>query len=162
MSLELGAKGSLLDDRLRLEATVFNVQVDDMQFFEFLVGPFGLLRLNGNVDEVSLQGAEVAPPGRLRTFSMCTPAGATWTARSKPTACGRHVGNKSPYTPDWTASAGAPHRHATDRRLAAGGLGGCVRGGRNLFTWFRISSAPRCSRARPATSRPPGATATRC
>ncbi len=108
VSLELGAKGSLLNDRLRLEATVFNVQVDDMQFFEFLVGPFGLLRLNGNLDEVSLQGAEV---------------GATWAATDildlyagwgyvdseieansvRPDT----VGNKSPYTPDWTASVGA-------------------------------------------------------
>jgi iron complex outermembrane receptor protein len=108
VSLELGAKGSLLNDRLLLEATVFNVQVDDMQFFEFLVGPFGLLRLNGNLDEVSLQGAEV---------------GATWAATDildlyagwgyvdseieansvRPDT----VGNKSPYTPDWTASAGA-------------------------------------------------------
>ena len=108
VSLEAGVKGSLLDERLRLEATVFNVQVDDMQFFEFMVGPFGLLRLNGNVDEVSLQGAEVgatwAATDILDVYAGWGYVDSEIKANSvRPDT----VGNKSPYTPDWTASAGA-------------------------------------------------------
>ena len=108
VSLEAGVKGSLLDDRLRLEATVFNVQVDDMQFFEFLVGPFGLLRLNGNLDEVSLQGAEVGATWAV-TDILDVYAGWGYVDSEIEANSVRPdtVGNKSPYTPDWTASAGA-------------------------------------------------------
>ena len=108
MSLEAGVKGSLLNNRLRLEATVFNVQVDDMQFFEFMVGPFGLLRLNGNVNEVSLQGAEV---GASWAASDVLDVYAGWgfvdSEIEANTVRPDTVGNKSPYTPEWTASAGA-------------------------------------------------------
>ena len=108
VSLEAGIKGSLLDDRLRVEATAFNVQVDDMQFFEFLVGPFGLLRLNGNVDEVSLQGAEVGATWAV-TDILDVYAGWGYVDSEIEANSVRPdtVGNKSPYTPDWTASAGA-------------------------------------------------------
>ena len=108
VSLEVGIKGNLLDDRLRLEATAFNVQVDDMQFFEFLVGPFGLLRLNGNVDEVSLQGAEVGATWAV-TDILDVYAGWGYVDSEIEANSVRPdtVGNKSPYTPDWTASAGA-------------------------------------------------------
>ena len=108
VSLEVGVKGSLLDDRLRLEATAFNVQVDDMQFFEFLVGPFGLLRLNGNVDEVSLQGAEIGATWAV-TDILDVYAGWGYVDSEIEANSVRPdtVGNKSPYTPDWTASAGA-------------------------------------------------------
>ena len=108
VSLEVGVKGSLLDNRLRLEATAFNVQVDDMQFFEFLVGPFGLLRLNGNVDEVSLSGAEVGASWAV-TDILDVYAGWGYVDSEIEANSVRPdtVGNKSPYTPDWTASAGA-------------------------------------------------------
>ena len=108
LSLEVGVKGSLLGDRLRLEATAFNVQVDDMQFFEFMVGPFGLLRLNGNVDEVSLQGAEVGASWAV-TDILDVYAGWGYVDSEIEANSVRPdtVGNKSPYTPDWTASAGA-------------------------------------------------------
>ncbi len=108
VSLEVGVKGSLLNDRLRLEATAFNVQVDDMQFFEFMVGPFGLLRLNGNVDEVSLQGAEVGASWAV-TDILDVYAGWGYVDSEIEANSVRPdtVGNKSPYTPDWTASAGA-------------------------------------------------------
>ena len=108
LSLEVGIKGSLLHDRLRLEATAFNVQVDDMQFFEFLVGPFGLLRLNGNVDEVSLQGAEIGATWAV-TDILDVYAGWGYVDSEIEANSVRpdSVGNKSPYTPDWTASAGA-------------------------------------------------------
>ena len=136
VSLEAGVKGSLLDDRLRLEATVFNVQVDDMQFFEFLVGPFGLLRLNGNVDEVSLQGAEV---GATWVVTDIIDVYAGWGYVDSEIEANSvrpdTVGNKSPYTPDWTASAGARivMPLAGDWRLAASADVSAVG-----ETWFHV------------------------
>ena len=50
---------------MRLEGAVFYNEVDDMQFFEFIVGGFGLLRVVENVDKVEIQGLE---------------AGVTWDA----------------------------------------------------------------------------------
>jgi iron complex outermembrane receptor protein len=79
-----------------------------MQFFEFVVGPFGLLRVVENIDEVELKGIE---------------AGLTWDAADwldlfiggnytkskikKNEVRPDTVGNESPYTPDYTANLGA-------------------------------------------------------
>lgn len=59
-SFELGFRSSLLNGNLQLNGAVFQTDVDDMQFFEFFVGPFGLLRTAENIDEVSLQGFELS------------------------------------------------------------------------------------------------------
>ena len=55
-AFELGFKSTLADGRVQLEAAVFDNTVDDMQFFEFLVGPFGLLRIVENIDEGGAAG----------------------------------------------------------------------------------------------------------
>jgi outer membrane receptor protein involved in Fe transport len=57
-SYEAGLKSQWLDDRLRAELAVYHVDVDDMQFFEFVVGGFGLLRVVSNIDEVDIDGVE--------------------------------------------------------------------------------------------------------
>ncbi len=59
-SFELGFRSSLLDGNLQINGAVFHTDVDDMQFFEFFVGPFGLLRTAENIDEVSLSGFELS------------------------------------------------------------------------------------------------------
>jgi iron complex outermembrane recepter protein len=59
-SFELGFRSSLLDGNLQINGAVFQTDVDDMQFFEFFVGPFGLLRTAENIDEVSLTGFELS------------------------------------------------------------------------------------------------------
>lgn len=56
---EAGFRSTLLDGNLQLNGAVFYTEVDDMQFFEFFVGPFGLLRTVENIDEVTLQGFEL-------------------------------------------------------------------------------------------------------
>ncbi|MFQ3595462.1 MAG: TonB-dependent receptor, partial [Sphingomonadaceae bacterium] len=43
-AFEAGIKGALLDGRLRYDIAGYLTTVTDMQFFEFFVGPFGLLR----------------------------------------------------------------------------------------------------------------------
>ena len=58
-SFEVGVRSTLLDGRLQLNAAAYHTEVDDMQFFEFYVGPFGLLRTVESIDEVTIQGFEV-------------------------------------------------------------------------------------------------------
>ena len=58
-SFELGFRSTLLDGNLQLNAAAYHTEVDDMQFFEFYVGPFGLLRTVEGIDEVTIQGFEV-------------------------------------------------------------------------------------------------------
>jgi len=58
-SFEVGFRSTLLDGNLQLNAAAFHTEVDDMQFFEFYVGPFGLLRTVESIDEVTIQGFEI-------------------------------------------------------------------------------------------------------
>ena len=58
-SFEVGFRSTLLDGNLQLNAAAYHTEVDDMQFFEFYVGPFGLLRTVEGIDEVTIQGFEI-------------------------------------------------------------------------------------------------------
>ena len=58
-SFEVGFRSTLLNGNLQLNAAAYHTEVDDMQFFEFYVGPFGLLRTVESIDEVTIQGFEV-------------------------------------------------------------------------------------------------------
>lgn len=57
-SLELGMKSNWLDKRLKINAAIFDTEVEDNQFFEFFAGPFGLLRAVTTIDELSIRGFE--------------------------------------------------------------------------------------------------------
>ncbi|MCP5328319.1 MAG: TonB-dependent receptor [Sinobacteraceae bacterium] len=105
---ELGFKANLLDRRLSLETSLFHTSVDDMQFFEFMVGQFGLLRVVNNIDEVTLKGLEISANYRV-TDDLRLVAGYS-RVMSEIKANGSRpasVGNESPYTPDYTATIGA-------------------------------------------------------
>ena len=43
--------------RIQLNGAGYYIDVDDMQFFEFFVGQFGLLRVVSNMDEVEIAGS---------------------------------------------------------------------------------------------------------
>lgn len=58
-AFEVGFSSTLLDGSLQLNGALFYTEVDDMQFFEFYVGPFGLLRVVEAIDEVTIQGFEL-------------------------------------------------------------------------------------------------------
>jgi iron complex outermembrane receptor protein len=58
-TFELGVKSQWLDNRLRVNAAAFYTDIDDYQFFNFFAGPFGLLRVVTNVDNVEIYGAEI-------------------------------------------------------------------------------------------------------
>lgn len=57
-SFEVGIKTQLLNNRLRLNASVFHNEIDDNQFFEFFAGPFGLMRVVTTIDKAEVSGFE--------------------------------------------------------------------------------------------------------
>ena len=58
-SYEVGAKMQLMDNRLRINASVFNTDVEDNQFLEFFAGPFGLMRVVTTIEDLQIQGFEM-------------------------------------------------------------------------------------------------------
>lgn len=106
-SFEAGLKGSMLDGRVSIEAAGFYTDVEDMQSFEFFVGPFGLLRVVNNIDKVEIIGGELAINADITEAFSIYAAGSVVDSKIK-----RHdsrpnsEGNKSPYTPDYTINAG--------------------------------------------------------
>ena len=105
---ELGFKGKLADGRLSYEAAVFSTKVDDMQFFEFLVGDFGLLRVVNNIDEVQIQGVELGVDFRVTDeFKFVAGYSRVASEIKKNTSRPTSVGNEAPYTADYTATIGA-------------------------------------------------------
>jgi iron complex outermembrane receptor protein len=58
-SFEFGSKMEFFDNRLRVNAAVFQTEVEDNQFFEFFAGPFGLMRVVTTIDELEIQGFEM-------------------------------------------------------------------------------------------------------
>ena len=57
-AFELGIKSEWWGNRLRLNAAVFQTDIDNNQFFEFFAGPFGLLRSVTTIDELYIRGFE--------------------------------------------------------------------------------------------------------
>lgn len=107
-AFEIGFKSTLGGGRVSLEGAVFHTMVDDMQFFNFFVGPFGLLRVVSNIDEVSITGFELA--GRIDlTDQIDIFGGISWLDgeidknRNRPYT----EGNEIPYAPEYTLNLGA-------------------------------------------------------
>lgn len=106
-AFEAGFKGSILDGRIQLNAAGYYTKVTDMQFFEFFVGTFGLLRVVSNIDQVDIKGVEfgatVHASSHLRFYGGANFVDSEIKANSsRPDT----VGNKSPYTPDYTLNIG--------------------------------------------------------
>ena len=57
-AFEVGIKTTWLDNRLQINASLFNTDVEDNQFFEFFAGPFGILRVVTTIDEMYIRGFE--------------------------------------------------------------------------------------------------------
>lgn len=94
--------------RVTIDAAGFYTKVRDLQFFEFFVGSFGLLRVVSNIDKVDIWGGEVAV--NWRPVDGLTLFGSTSILGSEIKANGARpdtVGNESPYTSDYTVNAGA-------------------------------------------------------
>jgi iron complex outermembrane receptor protein len=106
-SYEAGVKANWDDNRWRGELTYFHTDVDDMQFFEFFVGPFGLLRVVSNIDDVDIDGIEASVNWLAADWlELYAGYAVTDSEIKKNSARPDTIGNESPYTPDWTANIG--------------------------------------------------------
>ena len=107
-AFEVGFKSRLWGDRIDLSGAVFQTDVDDMQFFEFFVGPFGLLRVVENIDEVSITGAELAIDAQLTdNFSFTAGVSVLDTEIEANAIRPFTVGNQAPNAPDLTYNLAA-------------------------------------------------------
>jgi len=106
-AFELGFKTALADGRVRLSGAGYYTDVTDMQFFEFFVGGFGLLRVVSNIDEVEILGFEIGAEASPTDFINLY-AGFNYTDSEIKENASRPdtVGNESPYTPRYTGSFG--------------------------------------------------------
>jgi iron complex outermembrane receptor protein len=107
-AFEAGVKGTLFDDRITFDLAGYYTRITDMQFFEFFVGGFGLLRVVSNIDTVDVKGAEINLTGKVvdgvKVFGSFN---VTDSEIKKNASRPYTVGNKSPYTADWTLNVGA-------------------------------------------------------
>ncbi|MBI1404357.1 MAG: TonB-dependent receptor [Porphyrobacter sp.] len=106
-AFEAGVKGSLLDGRVTFDLAGYYTNIDDMQFFEFFVGGFGLLRVVSNIDKVEIYGGELNLSARiLEGWTVFGSANVTESEIKANASRPETVGNKSPYTADYTVNLG--------------------------------------------------------
>lgn len=106
-SFEAGIKGSLLGGRINYDVAGYYTRVRDMQFFEFFVGSFGLLRVVSNIDRVDLSGFEINADARIIPgWKVFGSFNKTDSEIKKNSSRPYTVGNKSPYTADYTVNLG--------------------------------------------------------
>jgi len=106
-AFEAGFKATLLDGSLSFNGAVFKTDLENMQFFNFFAGPFGLLRVVTNAEEAEIQGFEL--DARWRATDWLTLfAGYGYTDTEIKRYDGRPYtkGNKIPYAPEYTGNAG--------------------------------------------------------
>jgi iron complex outermembrane receptor protein len=106
-AFEAGVKGSLLDGRISYDLAGYYTKVTDMQFFEFFVGSFGLLRVVSNIDKVDVYGGELNVTARIIDgWTVFGSGNVTGSEIKKNSSRPDTVGNKSPYTADYTLNFG--------------------------------------------------------
>jgi iron complex outermembrane receptor protein len=116
-AFEAGVKGRFGPINYNLAG--YYTRVRDMQFFEFFVGSFGLLRVVSNIDRVDIKGAELNLDARLVDgWTVFGAFNLTDSKIKKNQSRPDTVGNKSPYTSDYTINLGsqmvAPLREGLD------------------------------------------------
>jgi iron complex outermembrane receptor protein len=107
-AFEAGIKGEVLGGRITYDLAGYYTQVNDMQFFEFFVGSFGLLRVVSNIDRVDVKGAELNLTGKVVDgWKVFGSFNVTDSEIKRNASRPYTVGNKSPYTADWTINLGS-------------------------------------------------------
>lgn len=118
-AFEAGFKSTLWGGRASLEAAAYYTDVDDLQFFEFFVGTFGLLRVVSNIDEVEIYGAEVSASVQpVEWLSLYSSFNVTESEIEANSARPNTVGNESPSTPDYTFNLGGQVDYPVTNSLA--------------------------------------------
>jgi iron complex outermembrane receptor protein len=133
-AFEAGVKGSLLGGALTYDLAGYYTRITDMQFFEFFVGGFGLLRVVSNIDQVDVKGLELNLTARpARNWTLYSGFNVTNSEIKKNSSRPYTVGNESPYTAKYTVNLGAQYE-----KLLADKLTGFARADFRLTgpTWF--------------------------
>ena len=106
-AFEAGIKGEL-GGAVTFDLAGYYTTIDDMQFFEFFVGAFGLLRVVSNIDEVEVYGAELNLSAEIVPgWSVFGSANVTESEIKENSSRPVTVGNKSPHTADYTINLGS-------------------------------------------------------
>ena len=117
---EVGLKGQTGNGALNFELAGYYTDVRDMQFFEFFVGPFGLLRVVSNIDKVRLYGAEASANVRIVPGWTVFASGNYTNSRIQRNEARPYtVGNESPYTAKFTVNGGTQAEIPVATGLAA-------------------------------------------
>jgi iron complex outermembrane receptor protein len=104
---EIGIKAELLDRSLLFNLAGYHTTVDNMQIFNFLAGPFGLLRVVTNIDKATLQGVEGDIRWRASPYvSLFAGAGFLDSKIDSYAERPYTAGNKVPYAPEYTLDYG--------------------------------------------------------
>ena len=108
-AFEVGVKGSLAPG-VNFELAGYYTDVKDSQFFEFFVGPFGLLRVVSNIDKVNFKGVEGSFNARvIDHFTVFGSANYTDSKIKRNAARPYTVGNEAPATSKYTVNLGAQY-----------------------------------------------------
>jgi iron complex outermembrane receptor protein len=106
-AFEVGVKGSAANGAITFDLAGYYTEIDDMQFFEFFVGSFGLLRVVSNIDEVEVMGAELNVAAEvIEGWKFFGSFNVTDSEIKENASRPYTVGNKSPYTADYTINLG--------------------------------------------------------
>lgn len=118
-AFEAGVKGSLLGGALTYDVAAYYTRINDMQFFEFFVGGFGLLRVVSNIDQVDVRGLELNLYVRPAAgWTLYSGVNLTDSEIKKNTSRPYTVGNESPYTAKYTVNLGAQFEKAFANKLS--------------------------------------------
>lgn len=105
-AFEGGIKGAF--GAVNYELAGYYTRVTDMQFFEFFVGGYGLLRVVSNIDRVDIKGMELNLNAKLVDgWTLFGAFNVTDSEIKKNSSRPDTVGNKSPYTADYTINLGS-------------------------------------------------------
>jgi iron complex outermembrane receptor protein len=133
-AFEAGVKGSLFGGLLTYDLAGYYTRITDMQFFEFFVGGFGLLRVVSNIDQVDVKGLELNLNSRPAPgWTVYSGLNFTDSAIKKNASRPYTVGNESPYTAKYTVNFGTQFEQSL-----GGKLSGYARADYRLTgpTWF--------------------------
>ncbi|MEQ1548742.1 MAG: TonB-dependent receptor [Chakrabartia sp.] len=105
-AFEAGVRGKI--GPVSYDLAGYYTRVTDMQFFEFFVGSFGLLRVVSNIDRVDLKGAELNVNAKVvKGWQLFGSVNVTDSTIKANTSRPYTLGNKSPYTADYTINLGS-------------------------------------------------------